>query len=88
MAETTPSLICKLSEPGLITWYSEGRNLTTIRDSDYSTPKGRIDLRKAKRSDTGNYTCTAKTNGGDVLEKTVFVRIIGKICYLIFHEKG
>ncbi|XP_043266767.1 tyrosine-protein phosphatase 69D isoform X2 [Venturia canescens] len=80
-AGSTPFLICKLSEPGMITWNSDGRNITTIRDLDYSTPKGRIDLRQAKRNDTGNYTCTGKTNGGDFLQKTVFVRIIepGKI---------
>ena len=73
-AGSTPSLICKISEHSHIQWRSKGRNLTTFKDSEN---RGRIDLKNASRSDTGNYTCVANTSGGEYLEKTVFVRVIG-----------
>lgn len=77
-AGSTPSLTCKLSEPGQIWWKTKDKNLTTVRESDY---RARLDLKKISRSDRGNYTCIAQTNGGKQLEKTISIRVIepGKI---------
>lgn len=75
-AGSTPSLTCKLSEPGQIWWRTKGKNLTTIRESDY---RARLDLKKVNRDDRGNYTCTAQTNGGEHLEKVINIRVIGML---------
>ncbi|XP_044012009.1 tyrosine-protein phosphatase 69D isoform X2 [Aphidius gifuensis] len=77
-AGSTPSLTCKLSEPGQIWWKTKDKNLTTIRESDYRV---RLDLKKISRNDKGNYSCIAKTNGGKYLEKTISIHVIepGKI---------
>ena len=77
-AGSTPSLICRLSEPGQILWLSPGRTLTVVKESKKI---GRLDLKQARRQDTGNYTCKAKTDSGKSLDKTVHIRVIGKKIY-------
>lgn len=74
-AGSTPSLTCKLSEPGQIWWETKNKNLTTIRESDH---KVRLDLKKISRNDNGNYSCIAKTNSGKHLDKTISIHVIGK----------
>lgn len=75
-AGSTPSLICKLSVPGQIWWTSNGKNLTTIKDFDSG---GRLDIKQANRNDTGDYKCIAQTVEGEILEKDIHIRVIGKI---------
>ncbi|XP_066594024.1 tyrosine-protein phosphatase 69D isoform X2 [Prorops nasuta] len=77
-AGSTPSLMCKLNIPGFVWWSRNEKNLTTINDFDNH---GRLDIKKANRNDTGNYTCNAKTNNGKFLKETIQIRIIepGKI---------
>ncbi|XP_074107914.1 protein tyrosine phosphatase 69D isoform X2 [Cotesia typhae] len=72
-ADSTPHFICKLSEPSHIWWTFSDKNVTTINESDY---RARFDLKKASRKDSGNYSCRAKTYGGEFLEKTVSIRVI------------
>ncbi|XP_012286742.1 tyrosine-protein phosphatase 69D [Orussus abietinus] len=72
-AGSTPSLLCRLSESGYIWWTMRGQNLTTIRESEF---EGRVDLKKASRNDTGDYTCMARTITGESLETTINLRII------------
>lgn len=74
-AGSTPSLICRLSEPGTIFWIAKGKNLTTIRESEF---RGRLDIKQASRNDSGDYTCMASTNSGESLDKTIRIRVIGK----------
>lgn len=75
-AGSTPSFICKLSEPSHIWWTFSDKNVTTINESDY---RARFDLKIASRKDSGNYTCKAKTYGGEFLEKTISIRVVGKL---------
>lgn len=75
-AGSTPNLLCRLSEPGQIWWQFKEKNVTTIKESEY---RGRLDLMHSSRNDTGNYTCKALTNGGELLEKIIPIRIIGKL---------
>ncbi|XP_024944758.1 tyrosine-protein phosphatase 69D isoform X2 [Cephus cinctus] len=77
-AGSTPSLTCKLSEPGRVWWTANGKNLTTIKDSDLG---GRLDIRKASRNDTGEYICMAQTAKGLYLQKSINIRVIepGKV---------
>ncbi|CAG5077013.1 Similar to Ptp69D: Tyrosine-protein phosphatase 69D (Drosophila melanogaster) [Cotesia congregata] len=72
-ADSTPHFICKLSEPSHIWWTFSDKNVTTINESDY---RARFDLKKASRKDSGNYSCRAKTYGGEFLEKTISIRVI------------
>ncbi|XP_057340259.1 tyrosine-protein phosphatase 69D-like isoform X1 [Microplitis mediator] len=72
-AGSTPSFICKLSEPSHIWWTFSDKNVTTINESDY---RARFDLKIASRKDSGNYTCKAKTYGGELLEKTISIRVV------------
>lgn len=74
-AGSTPSVICKLNVPGQIWWTRNGKNLTTIKDFELG---GRLDIKQASRNDTGDYKCIAQTIEGEVLEKDVYIRIIGK----------
>lgn len=74
-AGSTPSLICRLNAPGQIWWASNGKNLTTIKDFESG---GRLDIKQASRNDTGDYKCMAQTVGGELLEKDVHIRVIGK----------
>lgn len=75
-AGSTPSLLCKLNVPGQVWWSTGGRNLTTIKDFEFM---GRLDIKKASRNDTGEYKCSAKTSGGELLEKNIHIRVIGTI---------
>ncbi|KAK0183353.1 hypothetical protein PV327_001403 [Microctonus hyperodae] len=77
-AGSTPSFTCKLSEPGRIWWIAKGQNLTSVNESEY---RERLDLTKASRDHMGNYTCKARTNGGEYLEKMITIRVIepGKV---------
>ncbi|XP_034937017.1 tyrosine-protein phosphatase 69D isoform X2 [Chelonus insularis] len=72
-AGSTPSFICRLSEPGQILWTRNDKNVTTVVESEY---KVRLDLKQVSRDDMGNYTCKAKTNGGEYLEKKINIRVI------------
>lgn len=74
-AGSTPSLICKLNVPGQVSWTSNGKNLTTIKDFESG---GRLDIKQASRNDTGDYKCVAQTAEGELLEKDVHIRVIGK----------
>lgn len=74
-AGSTPSFTCKLSEPGRIWWITKGQNLTSVNESEY---RERLDLTKASRDHMGNYTCKARTNGGEYLEKMITIRVIGR----------
>ena len=87
-AGSHPSLICRMSEPGQLVWLSPGRNLTIVRELKQIV---RLDLKPARRSDTGNYTCRAKTDSGKSLEKTIQIRVIGEkrnhlIIYISFYK--
>lgn len=72
-AGSTPSLTCQFSEPGHIVWLSPGRNLTFVKESK---EKVRLDLKPARRQDTGNYTCRAQTESGKLVDKTIGIRVI------------
>lgn len=79
-AGSTPSLTCQFSEPGHIVWLSPGRNLTFVKESK---EKVRLDLKPARRQDTGNYTCRAQTESGKLVDKTIGIRVIGEDTKLI-----
>lgn len=84
-AGSTPHLTCRGHQPVSSIWWSQaGRNLTSVREptTDYLE---RLDLRKAGRQDSGNYTCGARLAAdGRHVQRTVNIRVIGE---WIFDER-
>ncbi|XP_058804465.1 tyrosine-protein phosphatase 69D isoform X2 [Phymastichus coffea] len=72
-AGSTPHLSCRILEPASHVWWSvEGKNLTSVKENEFVE---RLDIKKATRQDSGNYTCNAIISNVHV-KKIVHIRVI------------